>query len=237
MRLHDNHLRHTITLVLAISLFACPLGWAAYITVGSAQAFEQFGTIPPETREIDAVFTATPPLPPPIPTLGPGQFFSEDNRPEIGVKHGSDNFGWGKVRGNPGLVVVWVTDENGTHYMTMDATGDAFLGTLDEATNSRAADGFQEYVRQAEEIQKQRISTAAVGIGSGAAVGIFAWGIGLCPVTGGAGCVAGLIGGIAVAVGTAVTNIINMADLNSQLGDIQDNLVESFSEAANLAQP
>lgn len=237
MRLHDDRLRLSVTVFLVLTLFACPLGWAAYISVENVQAFEQFGTIPPETREIQAVFTATPPLLTPIPTVGPGQFFEENNRPDVGEKHGSDDFGWAKVRGKPGVVLVWVTDENGTHYMTMDATSDAFLGTLDEATSSRAADGFEDYVVQAEEIERQRIATAAQGIGSGAVVGVFAWGLGVCPATGGAGCVAGIIGGIALAIGNAVRNLIVMTDLNSLLSDVEANLSDSFSEAANLSQP
>ena len=62
-------------------------------------------------------------------------------------------------------------------------------------------------------------------------------GLGACPATGGAGCVAGLIGGIAVFVGGAITGLINMVSLNSQLGDVQEYLLETFNEVASAAQP
>lgn len=85
------------------------------------------------------------------------------------------------MKGQPGLILMWVTDNVGTHYIVVSKTSDEFLGTPDP----RIQDGFDYYINQMEAIETRRLETAASGIGSGVAVGVLAWGLGLCPATGG----------------------------------------------------
>jgi hypothetical protein len=168
-----------------------------------------------------------------MPTLGPGQYFEEGdpNQPDVGQKHGDDRFGWGMIVGQPGLVLVWITDREGTHYAVVDGTSDLFLGALDPVTNTRREDGIEDYVAQREELQRQVLVTHAEGIGAGLAVGVLAWGIGLCPVTGGGGCAAGVVGGVAVLVAGAVRSFVVAQVQKADLREVNSNLIAAFDEA------
>lgn len=231
----SDRIRVGLILFIVVGIMACPLALAYESLPETAYAAQPFVTVPPVQPSFEAVFTDTPPLQTLIPTVGPGQYFeaADANRPEVGAEHGNDKFGWGEVKGRPGLILMWVTDDEGTHYIVVSKTSDEFLGTPDP----RIQDGFDDYINQMEAIETRRLETAASGIGSGVAVGVLAWGLGLCPATGGGGCVVGVIGGIAVAIGNAVREQIIQAGLNSDLRSVKSYLNDAFNNALASTQP
>jgi len=235
MAVASDRIRVGLVLFIVVSTLACPLALAYQSMPSQAYAAAPFETLQPVQPNIGAVFTATPPLPTLLSTVGPGHYFeqADANRPEVGEVHGNDEFGWGEVKGQPELVAMWVTDDEGTHYIVVSKTSDEFLGTPDP----RIQDGFDDYISQMEGIETKRLETAAAGIGSGVAVGILALGLGLCPATGGGGCVVGVVGGIAVAIGGAVTEHIILAGLNRDLRSVQSYLNNAFIDAVASTQP
>lgn len=232
---NSDRMRVGLILLIVVGIVSCPLALAYQSMPGQAYAAAPFETLVPVQPSIEAVFTSTPPFQAPLSTVRPGQYFEEAdaNRPEVGEVHGNDEFGWGEVKGQPELVAMWVTDDKGTHYIVVSKTSDEFLGTPDP----RIQDGFDDYISQMQGIETKRLETAAAGIGSGVAVGILAWGLGLCPATGGGGCVVGVVGGIAVAIGGAVTEHIILAGLNRDLRSVQSYLNNAFNNAVASAQP
>jgi hypothetical protein len=127
-------------------------------------------------------------------------------RPEVVNIHGDDLFGWGELLGEPGLVLVWITDETGTHFLVVSADDP-------QLTSLPGADSFQELMDlRLEEIEFTG-ERMAEGFGSGAAGGavIIAL-LALCPETAGTTC---LMAGIAAGA-TALGNIIRNSILSSQ---------------------
>jgi len=229
----ESKLQAGLMLIGSLGLVVFPLILLSDPLSVPAWQAQPFATTVPVNATFTPPIGTTQPLPTPIPTLGPGQYFEEDdqNRPEVGQVHGTDRFGWGRIQGKPGLVLVWVIDSEGTQYAVVDETTDLFLGTLDPVTNTRREDGIEDYIAQREELQRQRLGTAGEGIGSGVAIGVLAWGIGLCPVTGGGGCVAGVVGAAAVFVANAVRNHFILAGQNADLRELDSNLFDAFDEA------
>jgi hypothetical protein len=216
-----------------LGVVAFPLSMLGTVSRPPAQGGDPFSTLVPVAPTITPAIGAVPPLPTLLPTVGPGQVFEESdpNRPEVGEVHGNDEFGWGRIKGKPGLVLIWVTDELGTHYAVVDDQSELFLGTLDEATDSRALDGFDDYIEQRERLVDEIIATGAEGIGSGVAIGVLAWGLGVFPATGGAGCVAGVIGGVAVLVANSVRNFIILQGQKADLRSLDGNLSAAFDQS------
>jgi hypothetical protein len=212
--------------LIAFSLVVCPLGWGA---AGAPARAAAQGT----PWDIPTIVGTPIVVPTPIPTVGPGQYFEEGDPalPQAGQRHGNNRFGWATIPGQPGLVLVWVTDDEGTHYVVLDSGSDLFLGSLDSVTNTRREDGVEDYILQREELQRQRLATAGEGMGMGAALGVLAWGIGLCPVTGGGGCVAGVVGAGAVFAANAVRNFVVLQGQNADLRELDANLLAAFDEA------
>ena len=234
-RLHKESSRRPL---FAQRSFVCPLaagGCAGGLSTSDEGRFAQF-TFVSQLTPLDVEAT---PESATLPTLGPGQYFEADDaqRPDTGRVHGDEEFGWADIKGNPALALVWTTDETGAHYLVVDRTSAFFLGTLDPETNERANDGFQGLVEQMDVIQADRISTASEGIGSGAALLFLAWGLGLCPETGGAGCIAGVVGAGAVALGNSVRNFVRIQQYNHDLRLVRESLADKFSEATSSTQP
>lgn len=153
MKQRKAAIKLTITAILTISVIACPLGFASYVSVDSAHAFGQFGTIPPETREFEEAMRATDEAPTKIPTVGPGSSFDEGdpNKPAVQyTEEGDADFGYGPLVGDDELYAVWTTDENGTHYVVVHKDSALLRGSEDTATGGRHPNGFDELVKQRE---------------------------------------------------------------------------------------
>ena len=86
----------------------------------------QFTVMPPVDPNFAPVFTETPVLPTPFPTVGPGQSFDQDSlhRPETVTREGDDQFGYGRIAGTTDLLLLWYTDNTGTHYLVVDETNE-----------------------------------------------------------------------------------------------------------------
>ena len=121
-----------IAAVLALGLVLLPA--MSSLAGSSAQwpASSQFTVMPPINPTLGAVFTATPELPTPIATLGPGQSFGEaqeDQRPDVIRPDLLENsVGYSEILGRPGLFLVWSTDEHGNkRYFVVEDTNPYFL--------------------------------------------------------------------------------------------------------------
>ncbi|OGO15079.1 MAG: hypothetical protein A2Z14_05370 [Chloroflexi bacterium RBG_16_48_8] len=106
-------------LSIMLSLLLCPLADKGFSHLTMAEALVQaFKTLPPMTGTFDAPIGTQIPAISPHPTLGPWQYFDENdmNRPEVDlIEEGNDLFGYGPISGSDNLYAV--TDEVGTHYL------------------------------------------------------------------------------------------------------------------------
>jgi len=106
-----------------------------------------FRTVPPVNATLATPIGALTPVPTPIPTLGPGQYFEEGGDiPELVTKNGDDEFGYGEIAGSSDLYLIWVTDEDGTHYLIIEENDDNF-------SNDSKPDDFLDLISKREEIQ------------------------------------------------------------------------------------
>jgi len=144
-------LRRACVAVIAVAIIACPLSATAYLAPTSALAQRQIGTVPPVSPNIPTPIGETGPIPTPLPTLEPGQYFESDdpNKPPVDPDSivGDLKFGYGRSEDNPDLYVVWMTDQNGTHYLTVHKDSEILSGGSDPAG------GFIDLVRERERIR------------------------------------------------------------------------------------
>lgn len=141
--------------LIAMSIAACPLAWASLITYAETSYLQPFATVRPQDATFQAVFTETPPIAAPIATLGPGQYFEESDagRPDVlRIEGGDEDVGYGPSAQDQSLYLMWYTDENGTHYRTVDSASQLLYGTIDPITGDRRDNGFNEIVNQREAI-------------------------------------------------------------------------------------
>jgi hypothetical protein len=81
----------------------------------------------------------------PVPTLGPGQYFDENDihRPQVDyIEKGNELFGYGPVLGTDDLYAIWITDETGTHYLIVHKDSELLRGDIDPITEKRVENGF-----------------------------------------------------------------------------------------------
>jgi hypothetical protein len=214
----SRKLRRGVAFFVAICIFACPLAGSALLGTGAPAEARQI-QFTPNVATLQALQT------PQAPTIGPlvwspGMRFDcptnmpEGCRPDLVSLHGDDLFGWGEMLGEPGLVLVWITDETGTHFLVVSAD-DPQLVSLP------GSDSFMELMdlRMAE--VKYTGERMAEGWGSGAVGGgVIVALLALCPETAGTTCV---IAGI-TAGATALGNIVRNAILSNQSQDRLHNL-------------
>lgn len=198
-----------------------------------ASLAQPFSTVVPVQPTFTPAIGALQSIPTPIPTVGPGQYFEEDdpNRPEVGQVHGDGRFGWGRIKDKPGLILIWVTDRDGAHYAVVEESSDLFSGALDSATGTRRDDGFDDYIAQREELVQETVATHGEGIAAGLALGVLGWGMTLCPATGGGGCVAGAVGAGAILLADVVRNAVIVLGQRAEMRQLKSNLMEAFDEA------
>ena len=116
-----RRLQAGLAALVAFSLFVCMLTGGA-----SARAPGRQIDFTPHVTDVGAT-----PIPGPtiVPTLGPGQYFSEDSLPPVTRPDLlGDPLGYSEVLGQPGLYLVWSTDEEGnTRYATVAQDNRAFV--------------------------------------------------------------------------------------------------------------
>jgi hypothetical protein len=142
-----------------------------------------------------------------IPTLGPGQYFSSDDKPAVITTVGDDEFGYGEIAGHPDLYLVWVTDEAGTHYLVVDSKSTRFLG-------SESQDTFSELLKQRGSLltqigEKENLSRREQGQRygyDGGAVAVAIVGVIACIIVTAGGCFLPFAAGALVLVGNAAAH-------------------------------
>jgi hypothetical protein len=103
--------------LLLFSFLLCPLAAAPFTEFSTLPGKAQFETDSPVTFESSIDEQALPPTPPP--TLGPGQIYNSDDAPDLMTIVGDEKYGYGEIKGASDLYLLWVTDESGTHYVTI----------------------------------------------------------------------------------------------------------------------
>ena len=173
-------------------------------TLGSTHAYQQFGTIPPETREFEQAVTPILDIPTPLPTVGPGSSF--DEKPAVKfTEEGDDRFGYGPLEGSDELCAVWTTDETGTHYVIVHKDSELLRATEDTVTGGRHENGIEQLIKQREDIKQlldqelgqagsrlassNRSFSLGMGLAVGAAAACVFITLGVC------GIIAGIAGG------------------------------------------
>jgi len=188
---------------------------------------------------------AAPPL-----TLSPGQLYSEENKPEVShIEDGDDEFGYGPSKDDPDVYVVWMTDQNGTHYFTVAADSDELLGTLDEATNSRAQNGYVHVVADRDsklqeviDMEEKANRHQNLRMGShGASVGTAVVGAIVCGLLTAGACIVAFgvaaVGAWALGVqqnGEKLSAQDSLERLDGQLSDIGAELQGKFGQAMRV---
>jgi len=128
-------LRNRLAVLLAISLFACPLALGSTLSVHPAGAATPFQTVRPQRPNFTPAVGDFEPIPTAIPTLFPGQYFEggDASRPIVDedVMEGDRQFGFQRLSENPELYMVWMTDQDGTHYMIVGSDSDVLTGGND----------------------------------------------------------------------------------------------------------
>ena len=149
--------RSAFILLIVVSVMVCPLATGIYSQRSRAYAGQPFNTVPP----INATFTAPVGTavvePTPIPTLGPGQYFEENDTdvPKVTfIEEGDEEYGYGPIKGEKGLYLLWVTEGGGKHYLVVSDKSDMLLGMLDEDTDERSENGFIHYIKLLDEARK-----------------------------------------------------------------------------------
>jgi len=146
------------------------------------------------------------PTPAAQPTFGPGQYFEEDdpNKPDFDrdTIQGNHEFGYAQLTENPEFFAVWVTDEDGTHYLIVDMDCQIMTGGPDPNSGFfniiRNIDSKYTDIQQAER-HKDTHENSASSFRWGETIAAIAWGgcvvltEGLClPLVGIFGGLAGL---------------------------------------------
>jgi len=229
-----------LVVLTTISLLVCPLAWGAQATIQVAFAGQPFTTLVPVQATFTPPVGSPMPSPIPIPTLGPGQYFEQgdSNRPKVDPNSivGDAGFGYGRLAENLDLYVIWTTDEDGTHYLTVHKDSEILSGGSDPDG------GFFNLVRERESILEgielavanqstERAASERFGWG---ALGVVGLGI-VCVVLTGGTCLAfaGVAGGalwLSLSKDTEVDLIENQLESDREvLGEVEGNLGFVFS--------
>lgn len=240
MAASKRRIRTGLLVLSAVAFALCPVTTAALFQASPARAAQPFQTVQPVQPTFTPPIGTTTPIPTPIPTLGPGQFFDDATRPDTVTTVGDDEFGYGEIAGQPGLYLVWVTDDTGTHYYTVDGNDPQFRGDTRDDDFVDLISAREETLSQIQGVQ-DRINEhqgARAGYDLGA-VGVVGLGIIVCGVvTGGACFVPFAVGGL-VLVGNAMSQNGASAALEPSLERLQGDLEQNEAnlrgrfEAAN----
>lgn len=233
-----------VVLVLSgAALVVCPLVWASQVQV--AQAAVRAIQVTPPSAEFPTPFGEQPELASPVSDLRPGIYydFDDGNLPPLKSKVGDDEFGYGDILGQDNLVLVWITDENGTHYLIMDKNSDDFLGfqPRDADGNPQGGrledDGFKYWVDQREQrvddynsARNQFRASGIIGVGAGL-------GMLICALTAGVGCIVTALG-VAVAAGANQFRVnFDESQAEMKISDAERNIRGTFLDVLLTTTP
>jgi hypothetical protein len=176
-----------------------------------------------------------------MPTVPPcDDCFEEDdpNRPQYEeIEQGDKQFGYGPVDGDPDSYLMWYTDDSGTYYRKVSKDSEVLFGTVDPSTDQRRDNGFNELVRQREEL-KNDLTTVNLAISAEGNLSDGLFGGGLLFVGVGLGiCILATAGICSIAtpilgtagLGAALLGVENAID-QSNLVDKRDVILEDIAE-------
>ncbi len=153
MKSANVFIRASFLILSALCLLIFQLGISILASTGSASADQPFPTVVPVDPDFEAPIGEEILAPTPIPTIGPGSTFDQEDpsRPqEKFIEEGDERFGYGPMAGSDELYVVWTTNNTGTHYFVVHQDSDYLRGTRDSATGGRYENGFDNLVKQRE---------------------------------------------------------------------------------------
>ena len=212
-----------LIVVIAISLFVCPLATAGSLGGQDVAAQAQLAQISFEPQLTPLGIEATPEASTPA-ILQPGQYFEENdsNRPEVDADTlvGDALFGYAQLVGDPSLTAVWITDSEGTHYLIVDSASDVLTGGGDPNN------GFFQLANHRDQIHSQILVALDNRDAHHETADTFRWGT-LAAAIGWAAC-AILTGGLClpvVAIGAGALWYTENKDNDAQ---VQQNLIEGY---------
>ena len=174
MKLRKIILRTGIVVVSAFCLIVFQVPLVSILNDSSVYA-QPFATLPRSTVTVDPAGVLETPVGPmilPIPTIGPGQMFTEDQvlllpkvlRPDLL----DTEYGYSEILGRPGLFLVWSTDDFGTKRYFVLQQGNEYLNRIVAAVDRVRTDAL--------EMKKELPWWKAIG---GTIVGLVLGGVGL----------------------------------------------------------
>jgi len=174
MKLRKIFLRTGIVVVSAFCLIIFQVSLGALLSDSAAYA-QPFATLPRSTATVDSAGVVGTPVGPmllPIPTIGPGQMFTEDQvlllpsvlRPDLL----DSEYGYSEILGKPGLFLVWSTDDFGTKRYFVLQQGNEYLNRIVAAVDRVRTDAL--------EMKKELPWWKAIG---GTIVGLVMGGVGI----------------------------------------------------------
>lgn len=143
-------LRASLIIFSSLCLLVFQLGNTILIGNSRAYAFQPFSTVVPVHPTFPPPIGEVEPIPTPLPTIGPGQFFDEEDpdRPMyLRIEKGDEQFGYGPMNEGQTLYLMWFTDSSGTHYRVVDNTSQLLFGTVDPITGERRDNGFNMMIK------------------------------------------------------------------------------------------
>lgn len=148
MRIRKVLLRTGILVVSAFCLIIFQVSLGSILNRSTAYA-QPFATLPPRTAILDPAGVVSTPVGPmllPIPTIGPGQMFTEDQvlfLPEVLRPDLLDTeYGYSEILGKPGLFLVWSTDDFGTRRYFVLEQSDEYLNRIVAAVDRVRTDAL-----------------------------------------------------------------------------------------------
>ena len=217
--------------------------WASRLQV--AQASDLAIQLTPPSADFPTPFGEQLEIASPVSDLRLGIYYDYDdgNLPPLKTEVGDDLFGYGDILGSDNLVLVWITDQNGTHYVIMDRNSDDFLGFQPTDTDGNPQgsrlddDGFKYWVDQRQQRVDEHNSalnqfTASTVIGAGAAIGILA-----CALTVGIGCAVVAFGIGVGAIGNQIRVKLDELNNETKLSRVERNLRGTFLDVLLTTNP
>jgi hypothetical protein len=253
MRDHKFQLRIIAIVVTIVSVAIYPMATSIAIADSAvhAEGLGQPIDFTPNVRQLELTSIAATAIvegnnPPPL-AFAPAQLYSEENKPAVSqIEKGDEFFGYGPSKEDSDVYVIWMTDENGTHYYTVGATSEELLGTEDPATGNRAENGYKHFIKAREDLkddidikqeeanrdQNSRMTSHGVAIGIAVAGGLICGflTLGTCFVAFGVAAVGAWANGVRHN-GDKISTQQELATLQGQLDEIDSRVQGRFGQA------
>jgi hypothetical protein len=221
-----SRIRAGLVVLLIVSFFAIPIATGALSPGTSVYAQIEFT---PNVATLDVTVSPQPATIGPL-VWAPGMQFDcpvgmpERCRPELVNMYGDDQFGWGELLGEPGLVLMWITDDTGTHHLVVSADDPQFAGLAGGGSFAELIEDRDEQIRYIQDREWE--ITGSVAAPSALIVALLL----LCPETAGTTCLLAGIGAAATGLGNVIRNAGMEANAQDRLERFEGNLAGRFQQ-------